>query len=180
MRSTTLCTQPKQAAHVTHASQGCGHNLHRHLRLHRNRLIASGSAHRVRFSRPDLRSASASLQTASPASSHTQKQSRTFDVVALGNLCLDIVVSVPELPPSSDESRRQLLKALTAAPPPKTAWEVGGNTNFMIAAARLGLKVASIGHVGPDQYGEYVRHILQVTSLPCHSASQFCFCKDIP
>lgn len=74
-------------------------------------------------------------------------------------------MSVPDIPSSLEDSRRQLLKALSAAPPPKSAWEVGGNTNFMIAAARLGLNVASIGHVGPDQYGIYVRDILQVLDV---------------
>lgn len=42
------------------------------------------------------------------------------------------------------------------------AWEVGGNCNFMIAAARLGMRVGSVGHIGPDTYGRYVADVLQV------------------
>lgn len=85
----------------------------------------------------------------------------TYDVIALGNLCLDIFVSVPELPSTELKSRQKLLSDLTAAPPSRTAWEVGGNTNFMIAAARLGMQVAPVGHLGPDEYGQYIKDVLQ-------------------
>ena len=165
MRGTSVCAQPRQSGRCVRLGQASYHTLrpHHRIRLRRLKTSLSNSAP-TRHLRSVPRSASASVQTASPAKSQSDKKSRTFDVVALGNLCLDIVVSVPELPSNSEDSRRQLLKTLTAAPPPKTAWEVGGNTNFMIAAARLGLKVASIGHVGPDQYGDYVRSILQVTN----------------
>ena len=89
----------------------------------------------------------------------------TYDVIALGNLCLDIFVSVPELPSTELKSRQKLLSDLTAAPPSRTAWEVGGNTNFMIAAARLGMQVAPVGHLGPDEYGQYIKDVLQVICL---------------
>lgn len=52
-----------------------------------------------------------------------------------------------ELPPADIESRRALLQQLTARPPPVEQWEVGGNTNFLIAASRLGLRAASVGHL---------------------------------
>lgn len=42
------------------------------------------------------------------------------------NLCLDIVVEVPQLPPADEASRRELLRTLTASPPPQQQWEVGG------------------------------------------------------
>ena len=162
MRGASVCAQPRQSGRCVRLDQTSCHILQSSFRPRLRRLRGSSLASsRISHTR-SARSASASVQTASPARYQSNKKSRTFDVVALGNLCLDIVVSVPELPSSSEDSRRQLLKTLTAAPPPKTAWEVGGNTNFMIAAARLGLKVASIGHVGPDQYGDYVRSVLQV------------------
>ena len=98
---------------------------------------------------------------------------------ALSNLCLDIVVEVPQLPPADEPARRALLQQLTAHPPPQNQWEVGagragqklvpgmppcerslgadrrccpalqvgGNTNFLVAASRLGLKTASVGHL---------------------------------
>ena len=34
----------------------------------------------------------------------------------------------------------------------------------MIAAARLGLRVGAIGHVGDDVYGDFMRRVLQVPS----------------
>ena len=89
-------------------------------------------------------SAPAAEGAAGPASSLQRKQ---YDVVALSNLCVDIVHNVPELPPADAESRRRLLQQLTAAPPPIEQWEVGGNTNFLIAASRLGLRTASVGHL---------------------------------
>lgn len=63
------------------------------------------------------------------------------------NLCVDIVVKVDELPPADAESRQALLRQLTAQPPPVEQWEVGGNTNFLIASSRLGLRAASVGHL---------------------------------
>lgn len=75
-----------------------------------------------------------------------------YDVVALGNLCVDVVLPVPELPSSVPSERAQLLQRLTADPPDKSAWELGGNCNFMIAAARLGMQVASVGQVGLGSY----------------------------
>jgi hypothetical protein len=129
------------------------------------------------------------------------------DVVALGNLCVDVIVDVrpcpkwthayvsaqcfPVLPgldtygllsvepsrevqniasapqvdelPSSDEGeRRQLLESLSVTPPQQGAWQLGGSTNFMIAAARLGLNVCSCGHVGQDAFGTFLMSMLKV------------------
>ena len=99
------------------------------------------------------------------------KKACTYDVIALGNLCLDIFVSVPELPSTEVHSRQRLLSQLTASPPSRAAWEVGGNTNFMIAAARLGMQVAPVGHLGPDEYGQYIKDVLQVSLI---LVTQFC------
>ena len=41
-------------------------------------------------------------------------------------------------------------------------WKVGGSTNFMIAAARLGLTLWSCGHVADDDVGKYILQVLQV------------------
>ncbi len=84
------------------------------------------------------------------------------DVVALGNICLDIIVPVePPIP----ERNRELLQRLIASPPSQEAWEVGGNCNFMIAAARLGLTVGSVGVIGDDVYGRFLDDVLQVDAL---------------
>ncbi|PNW78680.1 hypothetical protein CHLRE_09g387050v5 [Chlamydomonas reinhardtii] len=84
-----------------------------------------------------------------------------IDVVGLGNLCVDAVLPLPELPPPDKELRRQLLGTLTASPPPRSSWEVGGNCNFMVAAARLGLATASVGHIGTDIYGNFMDEVLR-------------------
>ena len=39
---------------------------------------------------------------------------------------------------------------------------MGGTCNFMIAAARLGLRVGSVAHIGGDVYGRYIHDVLQV------------------
>ncbi len=105
---------------------------------------------------------SACLQAAAAAPPKRPQKACCYDVIALGNLCLDIFVSVPELPSTQLDSRQKLLNQLTASPPSRTAWEVGGNTNFTIAAARLGMQVAPVGHLGPDEYGQYIKDVLQV------------------
>ena len=35
----------------------------------------------------------------------------------------------------------------------------------MIAAARLGLQVGAVGHVGDDVYGDFMRRIMQVINI---------------
>lgn len=142
---------------------------------------------------------------------------KTFDVVHLGNLCLDIIVPVEQLPPEdtgaqccsdwivmssssaaccqphmpaiarewftyyvkeTNDSRHvhqhwpllhaavraAMLAQLTAQPPEQSAWEVGGASNFMIAAARLGQRVASVGQLGDDVYGAFLRRVLQASA----------------
>lgn len=85
---------------------------------------------------------------------------KTYDLVTFSNLCVDVVVPVEDLPPPDRFSRSALLEELTAQPPPIESWEVGGNTNTLIAASRLGLKVACIGHVGDDAYGRFLIDVL--------------------
>lgn len=41
------------------------------------------------------------------------------DVATLGNLCVDIVLSVPRLPPPAVEERKALMERLSASPPDK-------------------------------------------------------------
>ncbi|GLI62546.1 hypothetical protein VaNZ11_005210 [Volvox africanus] len=83
------------------------------------------------------------------------------DVVGFGNLCVDAVLPMEELPPADRGIRRQLLDTLTRSPPDRSSWEVGGNCNFMVAASRLGLQVASVGHIGTDIYGEFMDEVLR-------------------
>ena len=83
-------------------------------------------------------------------------------MVTLSNLCVDIVVPVDSFPSTSDlAQRRAFLDQLLAAPPDESSWEVGGNTNFLIAASRLGLSTRPVGVIGPDPYGDFIRRVLQ-------------------
>ncbi|KAK8693964.1 hypothetical protein V6N13_071530 [Hibiscus sabdariffa] len=98
----------------------------------------------------------------SPPSSNAIKHAavKTVDVATLGNLCVDIVLNVPKLPPSSPDVRKAFMEQLSSSPPDKRYWEAGGNCNTAIAAARLGLNCLSIGYVGNDIYGNFLLDVL--------------------
>lgn len=89
------------------------------------------------------------------------KRTKTYDIVTLSNLCVDIVVPVETLPKADPGERSKLLQNLTDRPPSTDAWEVGGNTNTLIAAARLGMKAAAVGQVGKDVYGGFLVDVLK-------------------
>lgn len=86
---------------------------------------------------------------------------KEFDVATLGNLCVDIVLNVPKLPPNSREERKAYMDELSKSPPDKQYWEAGGNCNMAIAAARLGLHCTTIGHVGDEIYGHFLLDVLR-------------------
>ncbi|KAJ0111780.1 hypothetical protein Patl1_03220 [Pistacia atlantica] len=86
---------------------------------------------------------------------------KTIDVATLGNLCVDIVLNVPKLPPPSRDDRKAYMDHLASSPPDKKYWEAGGNCNMAIAAARLGLRCMSIGHVGDEIYGKFLIDVLR-------------------
>ncbi|KAH1108235.1 hypothetical protein J1N35_012003 [Gossypium stocksii] len=90
---------------------------------------------------------------------------KTVDVATLGNLCVDIVLNVPKLPPPSPDSRKAFMEQLSSSPPDKQYWEAGGNCNMAIAAARLGLKCVAIGHVGNEIYGKFLENVLQAEGI---------------
>ncbi|XWS76299.1 hypothetical protein CRYUN_Cryun01aG0163800 [Craigia yunnanensis] len=52
---------------------------------------------------------------------------KTVDVATLGNLCVDIVLNVPKLPPPSPDARKAFMEQLSSSPPDKQYWEAGGN-----------------------------------------------------
>lgn len=49
---------------------------------------------------------------------------------------------------------------------PPTPSLLQGNCNFLIAAARLGLRAECAGHVGEDVYGEFLRDVLALEGVP--------------
>ncbi|XP_065861013.1 fructokinase-1 [Euphorbia lathyris] len=99
---------------------------------------------------------------------------KNIDVSTLGNLCVDIVLNVPKLPPRSPEPRKDYMDQLSASPPDKQYWEAGGNCNMAIAAARLGLRCATIGHVGNEIYGKFLQNVLHDEGI-----SMVGMCKNI-
>lgn len=82
------------------------------------------------------------------------------DIATLGNLCVDVVLNVPCLPPSSRQERRAYMDRLSSSQPDKKYWEAGGNCNMVIAAARIGLSCLSLGHVGDEIYGHFLLDVL--------------------
>ncbi|OVA05301.1 Carbohydrate kinase PfkB [Macleaya cordata] len=82
------------------------------------------------------------------------------DIATLGNLCVDIVLNVPSLPPPSFEERKAYMEQLSSSRPDKRYWEAGGNCNVAIAAARLGLNCLTIGNVGNEIYGQFLLDVL--------------------
>jgi sugar/nucleoside kinase (ribokinase family) len=89
-----------------------------------------------------------------------------YDLVTLSNLCVDVIVPLEKLPEGlwkNNQSREDLLEYLTENPDCvslEDSWEVGGNTNTLIAASRLGMNVGAIGHVGNDRFGCFLRDVL--------------------
>ncbi|XP_072971085.1 probable fructokinase-4 [Typha angustifolia] len=90
---------------------------------------------------------------------------KDVDLATLGNLCVDIVLNVPSLPPSQRDERKAYMDRLAASSPDKKFWEAGGNCNLAIAAARLGLSCITLGHVGEEIYGNFLLNVLQDESI---------------
>ncbi|CAA2954652.1 probable fructokinase-4 [Olea europaea subsp. europaea] len=86
---------------------------------------------------------------------------KEIDVATLGNLCVDIVLNVPKLPPKPLDQRQAYMEQLSKSPPDKKYWEAGGNCNMAIAAARLGLHCVTLGHVGDEIYGNFLLDVLR-------------------
>jgi len=68
---------------------------------------------------------------------------KKLDVVAVGNLNIDLIGRADRLP-AKDE--KLLLQELTLSPG-------GGAANFAVGCSRLGLKVGFVGRVGNDEFG---------------------------
>ncbi|MFS7975248.1 putative fructokinase [Helianthus anomalus] len=86
---------------------------------------------------------------------------KEVDVATLGNLCVDVVLSVDKLPPLGFDERKAYMEHLAKTPPDKKYWEAGGNCNMAIAAARLGLRCNTIGHIGNEIYGKFLLDVLR-------------------
>ncbi|KMT10301.1 hypothetical protein BVRB_5g120550 [Beta vulgaris subsp. vulgaris] len=101
-----------------------------------------------------------SLNSSSNGSNSKNVGVKDVDIATLGNLCVDIVLNVPQLPPKPLDEREAYMDALSSSPPDKQYWEAGGHCNTAIAAARLGLRCLAIGHVGNEIYGRFLLDVL--------------------
>ena len=90
------------------------------------------------------------------------------DVVVLGNLCVDILLPAATIPPEVALKTETFLSSLAAEVPSEQSWEVGGNCNFLIAASRIGLRCACIGHICDDKYGSFLRKVLAEEGILVH------------
>ncbi|KAI5066771.1 hypothetical protein GOP47_0017299 [Adiantum capillus-veneris] len=96
-----------------------------------------------------------------PANGCNERTCRDIDVTTFGNLCVDIVLNVPTLPPATYDEKLAYMNSLAISLPGETFWEAGGNSNFAIAAARLGLHCAALGHVGYEKFGSFLHEVLE-------------------
>ncbi|XP_047084655.1 probable fructokinase-5 [Lolium rigidum] len=93
------------------------------------------------------------------------REGKGTDLATLGNLCVDVVLSVPCLPPAQRDERLAYMEGLAASPPDQKYWEAGGNCNLAFAAARLGLRCSTLGHVGEEVYGKFLLDVLQAEGI---------------
>jgi sugar/nucleoside kinase (ribokinase family) len=79
----------------------------------------------------------------------------SHDLVVLGDLVADLIVPIERLP----------------LEPNKHGWaegifvEPGGAGNVLVAGRRVGLAIASLGHVGGDRYGEDLVRVLEAEGV---------------
>ncbi|KUM43145.1 ribokinase [Pseudomonas sp. EpS/L25] len=89
------------------------------------------------------------------------------DVVVIGSLNMDLVVRAPRLPKGGETLAGH---AFATAPGGKGA-------NQAVAAARLGARVAMIGCVGADPYGDFLTRSLVQEGIDCSGVS---VANDVP
>ncbi|NPV09189.1 MAG: carbohydrate kinase family protein [Anaerolineae bacterium] len=77
-----------------------------------------------------------------------QVSQRRFDVITIGDMCVDLVLDLGEVMPRFGQVEQWV---------PDYYLEMGGSTClFACQAAKLGLRTAILGRVGDDAYGELV------------------------
>lgn len=85
------------------------------------------------------------------------------------HLCAHAVLTM-QLPHIDEVKRPELLERLTqeSVDGDQGNWEAGAQSNFMIAAGRLGLRVASAANIGDDVYGHWLADVLKVLQNAPH------------
>ena len=77
-------------------------------------------------------------------------QSSPFQVVSIGDLVVDVILSVPQLPVKAAE--HQILEGLQMEP--------GGAGNFLVAGSRLGMEMTALGAIGKDMFSHALLDML--------------------
>jgi len=77
-------------------------------------------------------------------------QTKTFDVLAIGDLVVDFVVEIDHFP--VEAGRFQIDRGHVLEP--------GGACNLLIAASRIGLKSGALSRVGDDLHGHFLLDVL--------------------
>ncbi len=86
-----------------------------------------------------------------------------FTVVSLGDLVADIVFTIEQLP--LEHERHQHASSVSVEP--------GGTGNFLIAGARLGMKMLPLGVLGTDMLGDTLYKILQDEGIATDGIARF-------
>ncbi len=85
------------------------------------------------------------------AKAEPNRQPSLPPILSIGDLAADLIVSIPTLP--VEATQHQVVDTIQLEP--------GGTANFLIAGARLGYPMGTIGAIGDDNWGQQVAKILQ-------------------
>ena len=100
----------------------------------------------------------------------TQPQAASSSVQSREQTCLLV-----QVPPTQVVKTADFLEGLAAQPDEPCNWELGGQTNVLISAARLGLRAAAVCSLGDDAHGAFLREELKVTQHLLPKAARCCF-----
>ncbi|CAM8994717.1 unnamed protein product [Rhodiola kirilowii] len=82
---------------------------------------------------------------------------KEVDVATLGNLCVDIVLNVPQLPPASMEERKKYMDQLSASPPDKSTVHPFWCLTNMRFRYIVKVKVKTAVHVSTIAFSDCIR-----------------------
>src|SRR5215212_5396750 len=80
------------------------------------------------------------------------------DILVVGSLNTDLVVRVPRFPQPGETISGEDLQVIPG----------GKGANQAVAAARLGASVSMLGHVGKDNFGDFLLNNLKSNDVDSH------------
>ena len=81
-------------------------------------------------------------------------------------MCVDILLPQGPIPAPDALKTASFLDDLASRDVPTSAWEIGGNCNFLVAASRVGLRCECVGHVDDDAHGRFLVDALAEEGVP--------------